>query len=208
LDFAEKIKAERKARGLSQELVARRAGISLSAYRNLERGDASDPHFSTLRGIAGALGVSVRRLIEDEPETPKGPAPSLTSEDEERRKHDEAYFHHLIGVVIYQGKHVLEEMRTSPDENPLGSVGQWAQAVAALEKIYKENAQAPENPTETLAEDFRALDEIREDVLADWRISASGGGEWELRRTLDYHKRAAERVSKDERRRNADSDAG
>jgi transcriptional regulator with XRE-family HTH domain len=33
---------------------------------SLERGEALDPHYSTLSGIADALGVSVAELMEEE----------------------------------------------------------------------------------------------------------------------------------------------
>jgi transcriptional regulator with XRE-family HTH domain len=59
------MRAERKERNLSQEEVAHRAGVSLRTYNALERGEALDPHYSTLRSIADALGVSVATLAEE-----------------------------------------------------------------------------------------------------------------------------------------------
>ncbi len=38
--------------------------MSLKGMGDLERGVATDPHFSTLVGIARALGVSVLELVE------------------------------------------------------------------------------------------------------------------------------------------------
>jgi len=37
--------------------------MSLRAFRSLERGEALDPHYSTLQGIADALSVSVSELV-------------------------------------------------------------------------------------------------------------------------------------------------
>ncbi|MDP9474830.1 MAG: helix-turn-helix transcriptional regulator [Actinomycetota bacterium] len=54
----------RVEKGLTQEEIARRAGMSLKGMGDLERGVATDPHFSTLVGIARALGVSVLELVE------------------------------------------------------------------------------------------------------------------------------------------------
>jgi len=53
------------ARGLSQEEVARRTGIGLKSYGDLERGRTKDPHYSTLRGVARALEVRVEDLLEE-----------------------------------------------------------------------------------------------------------------------------------------------
>jgi len=57
----------RKLKGLSQEALARRVGVSLSAINQLERGISSDPHYSTLSGIAAALNMSVAELVGDSP---------------------------------------------------------------------------------------------------------------------------------------------
>lgn len=61
--LGERLRSLRKARGLSQEDVARRTGIGLKAYGDLERGRTSDPHYSTLEGAAHALGITVAELV-------------------------------------------------------------------------------------------------------------------------------------------------
>jgi transcriptional regulator with XRE-family HTH domain len=66
VDIGERIRSLRTARGLSQEEVARRTGIGLKSYGDLERGRTKDPHYSTLRGVARALGVRVEELISTE----------------------------------------------------------------------------------------------------------------------------------------------
>ncbi len=65
-DLGRRIRAARKSAGLSQEALARRAELSLNSMGSLERGEALDPHYSTLSGIADALGVSVAELMEEE----------------------------------------------------------------------------------------------------------------------------------------------
>jgi transcriptional regulator with XRE-family HTH domain len=70
VDIGERIRALRTARGLSQEEVARRTGIGLKSYGDLERGRTKDPHYSTLRGVARALEVRVEELLEEDPATP------------------------------------------------------------------------------------------------------------------------------------------
>lgn len=62
MDLAERILTIRKDCGMSQEYLAQRAGISLRAFRSLERGEAVDPHFSTLEKLSGALGVEIEQL--------------------------------------------------------------------------------------------------------------------------------------------------
>jgi transcriptional regulator with XRE-family HTH domain len=105
IDIGARIRALRTERGLSQEEVARRTGIGLRSYGDLERGRTRDPHYSTLRGIARALGVPVEELLEEptplaagKAEAPapgpptsadpdvKGPDPNVWGRDEERPK--------------------------------------------------------------------------------------------------------------------------
>jgi len=77
--LGERLHNLRKARGLSQEEVARRTNIGVKAYGDLERGRTLDPHYSTLEGLAHALGITVVELVggESEPELagPKVGAP-------------------------------------------------------------------------------------------------------------------------------------
>jgi transcriptional regulator with XRE-family HTH domain len=65
VSIGDKVRATRKAAGISQEEVARRAGVSLNVINRLERGVILDPHYSTLRGIASALGVPVEDLLRE-----------------------------------------------------------------------------------------------------------------------------------------------
>ncbi len=95
-----RIKAARKAAGLSQEELARRADLSLNGFADIEREVIKDPHYSSLRKIADALGVPIGELLEAEPvpfdaaseveaEAPKAPAPSpeiLEGGEWERRR--------------------------------------------------------------------------------------------------------------------------
>ncbi len=70
-----RIRDVRKGFNLSQEALARRAGVSLSLINQIERGVITDPHYSTLTSIAGALGLTVAELLE-ESAVPLGEAPS------------------------------------------------------------------------------------------------------------------------------------
>ena len=68
MNIGDRIRIARKAAGLSQEEVARRAGLSLKGMGEIERGDIEDPHISSLAKIARALGVPVEALIKEEEE--------------------------------------------------------------------------------------------------------------------------------------------
>lgn len=60
--IAANLRRVRAAKGLTQEGVANRAGISKTAYRNLE-GQKSLPRVDTLHCLAEALGVGIQELV-------------------------------------------------------------------------------------------------------------------------------------------------
>ena len=93
MEIGTRIRALRKATGLSQEALARRANISLNVMNRIETGAVTDPHFSTLSGIAEGLGVPIGALLE-EPTAPLAQAPPSSAEavGEERRGEIITYF--------------------------------------------------------------------------------------------------------------------
>ncbi len=74
-NLGERVREARKARDLSQEALAREAGVSLNLVNKLERGVITDPHYSTLSGLAGALDVSLYELLEEEAPKVQAPLP-------------------------------------------------------------------------------------------------------------------------------------
>lgn len=64
-NLGEHIRTMRKARNLSQEALARRADVSLNLVGKLELGMVTNPHYSTLAGLARALDVTVEELVEE-----------------------------------------------------------------------------------------------------------------------------------------------
>lgn len=62
--IGDKLKRERIAQTLTQAKLAQKAGISTPALSSIER-NAVDPHVSTIRKLADALGVDPRQLLED-----------------------------------------------------------------------------------------------------------------------------------------------
>jgi transcriptional regulator with XRE-family HTH domain len=87
--LGERLRNLRKARGLSQEELARRTNIGVKAYGDLERGRTLDPHYSTLEGLAHALGITVVELVGEESEPvlagPKADAPQEEAGHRHRR---------------------------------------------------------------------------------------------------------------------------
>jgi transcriptional regulator with XRE-family HTH domain len=59
--LARAIRQLRERSGLSQEVVAHQAGLTVSAYARIERGE-SNPTRTTVTQIARALGVSLPEL--------------------------------------------------------------------------------------------------------------------------------------------------
>src|SRR5215211_509930 len=70
-----RMRERRRERGLSQERLANQAGVTLSAIQRLEAGQVSDPHYSTLTGIAHALGTTVAELVGEKELVPLAEAP-------------------------------------------------------------------------------------------------------------------------------------
>ena len=66
--LAENIKRYRAGRGLTQEDLARAAGITHSALSKIEVGYSRDPRVMTVQKIAQALGVTVDDLLRNEEE--------------------------------------------------------------------------------------------------------------------------------------------
>jgi len=65
MDIGRRVKTARKRAQLSQDALARRAGISVSAVAQIEQGERTDPHYSTLSKLADGLGMSVGVLLEE-----------------------------------------------------------------------------------------------------------------------------------------------
>src|SRR5918993_2737846 len=96
VSIGERVRTWRKALHLSQEEVARRAGVSLNQVNRLERGEIVDPHFSTLAGLATALNMHISELVGEpaplgkasrasgQADGTKGPDPAVWGPEESR----------------------------------------------------------------------------------------------------------------------------
>ena len=63
MHIGEAIRKARESKNYTQEYAAKKIGMSISAYGDIERGK-SDPTWSRIVIIAEALGMSVGELIE------------------------------------------------------------------------------------------------------------------------------------------------
>jgi transcriptional regulator with XRE-family HTH domain len=61
--FTANLRRLREERGLSQEAVGDRAGMTQSQYARIERGDV-DPTLKTLKRLATALGLTTADLLD------------------------------------------------------------------------------------------------------------------------------------------------
>jgi transcriptional regulator with XRE-family HTH domain len=125
VSIGDKVRATRKAAGISQEEVARRAGVSLNVINRLERGVILDPHYSTLRGIASALGVPVEDLVREPALAGKAEAPETRPADEPLISRPE-----VREWLSEQGHETLEEFRSMVEE--LETLEEVEQAIGEL----------------------------------------------------------------------------
>jgi transcriptional regulator with XRE-family HTH domain len=62
-NIAENVRKARKKAGLSQDKLAREAGVAYNTVVKIESGENKNPTIETLRSIAKALDVSVDEII-------------------------------------------------------------------------------------------------------------------------------------------------
>lgn len=61
--IADNIRKARKKAGLSQDKLARKAGVAYNTVVKIESGENKNPTIETLRSIAKTLDISVDQLI-------------------------------------------------------------------------------------------------------------------------------------------------
>jgi len=62
-NIADNVRKARKKAGLSQDKLAREAGVAYNTVVKIESGENKNPTIDTLRSVAKALDVSVDDLI-------------------------------------------------------------------------------------------------------------------------------------------------
>src|SRR5947209_4003811 len=71
MPIKDRLRELRTAAGLTQQGLAIKAGLTVSAVVQMEAGKIKDPRMSTLRALASALDVTIDELArQDEPEAP------------------------------------------------------------------------------------------------------------------------------------------
>ena len=73
VELYERIRAVREERGLTQQAVARAAGIATDMISRLENGHYTSPGLRTLLRIAEGMGVSLGQLLPESAGPPGGP---------------------------------------------------------------------------------------------------------------------------------------
>ncbi|WWQ12972.1 helix-turn-helix transcriptional regulator [Ralstonia phage PQ43W] len=61
--MASRLRYTRKAKGLTQQQVADRCGVSLPTYAHIERGTTISPQLLTIADISRCLGVTLDYLV-------------------------------------------------------------------------------------------------------------------------------------------------
>lgn len=63
-EVGDQLKRLRRRAMLTQEQLAKKSGVGITTINRIETGAVEDPHFSTLRKLAKALGVDARDLLD------------------------------------------------------------------------------------------------------------------------------------------------
>ncbi len=172
MQIGEHVRAARKRAGLSQDALARRADMSLSAITTIELGTRADPHYSSLSKIAGALGMSVGQLLEEGPvlagkaEAP-APGPLLDMALAAARRDEEKLWQAvnradasegLSAVTEYEEDKFRAQVRALgfPDEYFEGFIWPLVQEAVRAGHLEQENARLKEENAQLREENARA----------------------------------------------------
>ena len=134
VNIGDRIRAARKAAGMTQEAVARRTDLSLQAVGDIERGIVRDPHISSLRQIAYALGVPVEMLVKEEMAVPAFPLGDA-SDQEPRRSREERRSRYLRSWRAFVWKLVHRW-----EQDPPKSSREIAVVLDAMQALLQEGA--------------------------------------------------------------------
>ena len=113
MSIGNRVKRARKAKGISQEALARAADLSLPGISRLEQGVITDPHYSTLLKIANVLEVDVHWLYAGEETSthPKASAPTRSEQEQEVNREPVALKGSMAGSGQFAGDLSVEVNR-------------------------------------------------------------------------------------------------
>ncbi len=155
MDIGKRVRDAREARGMTQEELARRAGVPLNRVGRIETGTVTDPHYSTLSRIAGGLDVSVGELLEEPAFAGKAEAPlsperalSIADDDAFRRTIEAVPTEELRGLVVelvsgYKPQS-LGDVRSELREEAFRRVMSFNRATLIDEELERRGAESPE----------------------------------------------------------------
>jgi transcriptional regulator with XRE-family HTH domain len=185
-----RIKAARTAAGMTQMDIARRTDLSLQAVGDIERGIVRDPHISSLRQIAYALGVPVEMLVKEEMAVPAFPLGDA-SDQEPRRSQEERRLGYLRAWRAF-----VHKLLHRWEQDPPKSRREIAFVLDAMQVLLEEGAfeRPPEQITTSDAREasewldlsflFQGIDRLNQmaDAVQEMADDAQADAEAERRR--------------------------
>lgn len=119
MDFPERLAALRKQRGMTQQVLAEKVGVTVLQIRRYE-GAASQPTLDVIRRLAIALGISADMLVFDADE--RGPGDALRYQFEavsQLPEGEQAIVREVLESLIikYQARR-WDSARGKPDSRP------------------------------------------------------------------------------------------
>lgn len=177
LELAERIIELRDRAGLTQEAAAKKAGVGVTTWSNIETGAITRPHARTLIKMARALGVTTEAIMEEMP-SPKAEPLSLEWALDERVS-DEEYRAAMAQASVEDYTRLRRQLRQQGQwvEKPPARIGDAPQRIKSLPRLASDRLRA--TPPITL---FRMV-ESDEGNRCYWYIPRS---EWEEHReTVD-----------------------
>lgn len=145
MDIGGRIREARKARGMTQEELARRAGMSLKGMGDIERGAVPDPHYTSLSKIAEGLGVPIGELLGEL--APLGEAPQEEAGPPADTEDSYTAFETLGRVLASRWSGELEAWDEKvpdgevPDSFDFGRLFEWSLDIARTCKHYSDIAR-------------------------------------------------------------------
>ena len=132
LELAERIIELRDRAGLTQEAAAKKAGVGVTTWSNIETGAITRPHARTLIKMARALGVTTEAIMEEIP-GPKAEPLSLEWALDERVS-DEEYKAAMAQASVEDYTRLRRQLREQGQwvEKPPARIGDAPQKIKAL----------------------------------------------------------------------------
>ncbi len=122
LELAERVIELRERAELTQGEAAKRAGVGVTTWSNIETGTITRPHARTVIKMARALGVNPEDLTAPKGAGPLSPEWAITAQDEQFRRTIESTPTERLGSLVldlvsgYQPQSLEDLAKASPEE--------------------------------------------------------------------------------------------